>query len=131
MEVYRPSMKVLSFAGRSHIANFRAAQLFSYEFGPTAFRRDCARFGFFEGRVEFEPILPYALSFPAGVMIFMVVEEVIPETQQDKYTDIATTGFIGGFIIMMILDVGLGKSLRFELQHRIIPQVVFLLNYQA
>ena len=55
-----------------------------------------------------EPILPYALAFAAGAMIFVVVEEVIPETQQDKYTDIATLGFIGGFIIMMCLDVGLG-----------------------
>jgi ZIP family zinc transporter len=58
--------------------------------------------------ITFEPILPYALSFAAGAMIFVVVEEVIPETQQDKYTDIATLGFIGGFIIMMTLDVGLG-----------------------
>ena len=56
----------------------------------------------------FTPILPYALSFAAGAMIFVVVEEVIPETQLDKYTDIATLGFIGGFIIMMILDVALG-----------------------
>ncbi len=58
--------------------------------------------------LTFEPILPYALSFAAGAMIFVVVEEVIPETQRDKYTDIATLGFIGGFIIMMMLDVGLG-----------------------
>ena len=57
--------------------------------------------------MAFQPILPYALSFAAGAMIFVVVEEVIPETQQDKYTDIATLGFIGGFIIMMTLDVGL------------------------
>ena len=56
----------------------------------------------------FEPILPYALAFAAGAMIFVVVEEVIPETQRDKYTDIATLGFIGGFIVMMSLDVGLG-----------------------
>jgi ZIP family zinc transporter len=56
----------------------------------------------------FTPILPYALAFAAGAMIFVVVEEVIPETQQDKYTDIATLGFIGGFIVMMILDVALG-----------------------
>lgn len=56
----------------------------------------------------FTPILPYALAFAAGAMIFVVVEEVIPETQQDKYTDIATLGFIGGFIVMMSLDVGLG-----------------------
>jgi ZIP family zinc transporter len=56
----------------------------------------------------FIPILPYALAFAAGAMIFVVVEEVIPETQRDKYTDIATLGFIGGFIIMMSLDVALG-----------------------
>lgn len=56
----------------------------------------------------FEPILPYALAFAAGAMIFVVVEEVIPETQQDKYTDLATLGFILGFVVMMTLDVGLG-----------------------
>ncbi|MEN1784275.1 MAG: ZIP family metal transporter [Bacteroidota bacterium] len=58
--------------------------------------------------LTFEPILPYALAFAAGAMIFVVVEEVIPETQQDRFTDIATLGFIAGFIIMMTLDVGLG-----------------------
>lgn len=57
--------------------------------------------------MTFQPILPYALSFAAGAMIFVVVEEVIPETQRDKYTDVATLGFIVGFIIMMALDVGL------------------------
>lgn len=56
----------------------------------------------------FTPVLPYALAFAAGAMIFVVVEEVIPETQQDKNTDIATLGFIGGFIVMMTLDVALG-----------------------
>ncbi len=56
----------------------------------------------------FTPILPYALAFAAGAMIFVVVEEVIPETQQDKNTDIATMGLIFGFIIMMTLDVALG-----------------------
>jgi ZIP family zinc transporter len=54
------------------------------------------------------PILPYALAFAAGAMIYVVVEEVIPETQQDKYTDIATLGFIAGFLVMMLMDVGLG-----------------------
>lgn len=58
--------------------------------------------------MTFQPILPYALSFAAGAMIFVVVEEVIPETQQDKHSDIAVMGFIGGFIVMMTLDVGLG-----------------------
>lgn len=56
----------------------------------------------------FTPILPYALAFAAGAMIFVVVEEVIPETQQDKNIDIATLGFIAGFIVMMSLDVALG-----------------------
>lgn len=56
----------------------------------------------------FQPILPYALAFAAGAMIFVVIEEVVPESQRDKYTDIATLGFIGGFIVMMSLDVGLG-----------------------
>jgi ZIP family zinc transporter len=56
----------------------------------------------------FTPILPYALAFASGAMIFVVVEEVIPETQQDKNTDIATLGFIAGFIVMMSLDVALG-----------------------
>ena len=56
----------------------------------------------------FSPLLPYALSFAAGAMIFVVIEEVIPEAQQDRYTDLATMGFILGFIIMMSLDVALG-----------------------
>ena len=57
--------------------------------------------------VYMEPILPFALAFAAGAMIYVVVEEVIPETQRDKYTDVAVLGFIGGFLVMMILDVGL------------------------
>ncbi|MDA8728647.1 ZIP family metal transporter [Flavicella sp.] len=58
--------------------------------------------------LSFEPILPYALAFAAGAMIFVVIEEVVPEAQQDKYTDIATMGFIIGFIVMMSMDVALG-----------------------
>lgn len=58
--------------------------------------------------VYMQPILPFALAFAAGAMIYVVVEEVIPETQRDKYTDVAVLGFIGGFLIMMILDVALG-----------------------
>lgn len=56
----------------------------------------------------FTPLLPYALAFAAGAMVFVVIEEVIPESQQDKHTDIATLGFIIGFVVMMVLDVGLG-----------------------
>ncbi len=54
------------------------------------------------------PILPYALAFAAGAMIFVVVEELIPESQIGKNTDIATIGVIVGFTIMMTLDVALG-----------------------
>ena len=53
------------------------------------------------------PILPYALAFAAGAMIFIVVEEVIPESQKGGNTDLATMGLIAGFIVMMGLDVGL------------------------
>lgn len=55
-----------------------------------------------------QPLLPYALAFAAGAMIYVVIEEVVPETQLERSTDVATLGFIGGFIIMMMLDVGLG-----------------------
>ena len=58
--------------------------------------------------IYMQPVLPFALAFAAGAMMYVVVEEVIPETQRDKYTDIAVLGFIGGFVIMMILDVALG-----------------------
>ncbi len=54
------------------------------------------------------PILPYALAFAAGAMIFVVVEELIPESQLAKNTDFATAGVMLGFVIMMILDVGVG-----------------------
>ena len=56
----------------------------------------------------FTPILPYALAFAAGAMIFIVVEEVIPESQRGGNVDLATMGLIVGFIVMMSLDVALG-----------------------
>jgi ZIP family zinc transporter len=55
-----------------------------------------------------QPMLPYALAFAAGAMIFVVVEELIPESQIDKHTDIATLGAMLGFAVMMTLDVALG-----------------------
>jgi ZIP family zinc transporter len=54
------------------------------------------------------PILPYALSFAAGAMIYVVVEELIPESQLEKNTDVATLGAMFGFAVMMTLDVALG-----------------------
>ena len=54
------------------------------------------------------PLLPYALAFAAGAMIFVVVEELVPESQVEGNADIATMGAMVGFTIMMILDVALG-----------------------
>lgn len=54
------------------------------------------------------PILPYLLSFAAGAMIYVVVEELIPESQVGKHSNLGTIGFACGFILMMILDVALG-----------------------
>ena len=58
--------------------------------------------------VAMRPILPYALSFAAGAMIYVVVEELIPESQRDESTDIATVGAMLGFAVMTFLDVALG-----------------------
>jgi ZIP family zinc transporter len=55
-----------------------------------------------------KPLLPYALAFAAGAMIFVVVEEVIPESQRGGNTDFATMGAMLGFAVMMFLDVSLG-----------------------
>ena len=54
------------------------------------------------------PILPYILSFAAGAMIYVVVEELIPESQTGEHSNIGTIGVAIGFVIMMILDVALG-----------------------
>ena len=54
------------------------------------------------------PALPYLLSFSAGAMLYVVVEELIPETQQGKHSNIGTIAFAIGFVVMMILDVALG-----------------------
>lgn len=54
------------------------------------------------------PILPYLLSFAAGAMIYVVVEELIPESQAGEHSNIGTIGVALGFAIMMVLDVTLG-----------------------
>ena len=54
-----------------------------------------------------EPILPYLLAFAAGAMIYVVVEELIPESQEGKHSNIATIALAIGFVLMMILDVAL------------------------
>lgn len=78
-------------------------------------------YGFFSGAVELvaafitvlltflvTPILPYLLSFAAGAMIYVVVEELIPEGQSGKHSNLSTIGLAVGFVIMMVLDVALG-----------------------
>ena len=57
--------------------------------------------------IVMRPILPYALAFAAGAMIYVVVEELIPESQLEKHTDVATVGAMLGFAVMMTLDVAL------------------------
>lgn len=54
------------------------------------------------------PVLPYLLSFAAGAMIYVVVEELIPEMQTGEHTNIGTIGVALGFVLMMVLDVALG-----------------------
>ena len=54
------------------------------------------------------PTLPYMLAFAAGAMLYVVVEELIPEASQGSHSNMATIGFGIGFLIMMILDVALG-----------------------
>jgi zinc transporter, ZIP family len=84
-------------------------------------RRKAFAYGQFSGMVEpisgvlgavlvlaLRPILPYALAFAAGAMIFVVVEEAIPESQSSGNTDLATMGAMVGFAVMMTLDVALG-----------------------
>ena len=54
------------------------------------------------------PLLPYLLAFSAGAMLYVVVEELVPETQRGEHSNIGTIAFAIGFIIMMVLDVSLG-----------------------
>lgn len=58
--------------------------------------------------IYIRPLLPYALAFAAGAMIYVVVEELIPESQLAQNTHVATVGAMLGFATMMVLDVGLG-----------------------
>ena len=58
--------------------------------------------------VHMEAVLPYALSFAAGAMVYVVVEELIPESHQAGNEDLATVSLLVGFVVMMVLDVALG-----------------------
>jgi zinc transporter ZupT len=63
-----------------------------------------------------EPLLPYALGFAAGAMIFVVVEELIPECQRGGNASLATAGAMIGFAVMMVLDVAFGWPLGWRLR---------------
>ena len=54
------------------------------------------------------PVLPYLLAFAAGAMIYVVVEELVPESAEGEHSNIGTIGFAAGFVLMMMLDVALG-----------------------
>ena len=54
------------------------------------------------------PALPYLLAFAAGAMLYVVVEELIPESAEGEHSNLGTFGFAVGFLVMMILDVALG-----------------------
>ncbi len=56
----------------------------------------------------FVPLLPYMLAFAAGAMLYVVVEELIPEATNGTHTNLSTIGFAVGFVLMMVLDVVMG-----------------------
>nr|CAD7393360.1 unnamed protein product [Timema cristinae] len=81
----------------------------------------CCRYGQLSGMVEpvfgllgaaavslAQPVLPYALAFAAGAMIYVVVDDIIPEANASGNGKLASWGTVVGFIVMMALDVGLG-----------------------
>ncbi len=104
------------------IQNFPEGAIISMPLVGTGLSRGKAfRYGFISGIVEpvgavvtilitslITPVLPYILSFAAGAMIYVVVEELIPEAQGGKHSNIGTIGAALGFALMMVLDVALG-----------------------
>lgn len=104
------------------IQNFPEGAIISMPLLSTGLsRRKAFRYGFLSGVVEpvgavitilltflVTPILPYILSFAAGAMIYVVVEELIPEAQVGEHSNIGTIGTALGFVLMMVLDVALG-----------------------
>lgn len=118
----------LSFAGALALSigiaiqNFPEGAIISIPFKAEGFSKPKAFFyGVLSGIVEpiaalitilltnlVVPILPYLLSFAAGAMIYAVVEELIPESQQGKHTNLGTIGVALGFVVMIVLDTALG-----------------------
>ena len=77
-------------------------------------RKKAFLYGTLSGAVEpvgaalTDPLLPYLLSFAAGAMLYVVVEELIPEASEGEHSNLGTVGFAVGFVLMMVLDVALG-----------------------
>ena len=55
-----------------------------------------------------QPVMPWLLSFAAGAMVYVVVEELIPEAHLGEHSNVGTLGVMAGFLLMMVLDVALG-----------------------
>lgn len=103
------------------IQNFPEGAIISLPLKEAAGRKKAFTYGMLSGIVEplgailmlalsevLGPALPYLLSFAAGAMIYVVVEELIPESAQGEHSNVATLGFAAGFVVMMVLDVALG-----------------------
>jgi ZIP family zinc transporter len=118
-----PMLSAIALAMGIGIQNFPEGLAVSFPLHRDGFsKRTSFWYGFLSGAVEpvaavigamvvmlVQPILPYALAFSAGAMIFVVVEEVIPESQHGGNGDLATMGTMLGFALMMFLDVAFGK----------------------
>lgn len=72
------------------------------------------------------PVLPYMLAFAAGAMLYVVVEELIPEASAGQHSNLSTIGFAVGFVLMMVLDVVMGVTVRCRTTF-----ILFLLSLQA
>ena len=103
------------------IQNFPEGAIISLPLKEAAGRNKAFVYGMLSGIVEpigagimlalsdfLGPALPYMLSFAAGAMVYVVVEELIPESAEGEHSNIGTIGFAAGFVVMMILDVALG-----------------------
>ncbi len=103
------------------IQNFPEGAIISLPLKEAAGRTKAFLYGMMSGIVEpagavimlclsryLGPVLPYLLAFAAGAMLYVVVEELIPESAEGEHSNIATVGFAAGFAVMMILDVALG-----------------------
>ncbi len=103
------------------LQNFPEGAIVSMPLKGTGKKGRAFLYGFLSGAVEpvaalitvlfsgvILPVLPYLLSFAAGAMIYVVVEELIPESQSGEHSNIATIGVMLGFVVMMIMDMALG-----------------------